>query len=124
MAGSMTGRTIPAPGAMVSPQAPGMLPDRTTIPGRVGEETPAATGKVRPLTQYGTAEELAGVFTRIPMVELEPSDFEQANASHEELRKANPRALTPDRPAVLGKASGPATGDETRKLVSGDGSAG
>jgi hypothetical protein len=119
VAGSMTGRTIPAPGAMTSPQAPGMVPDRTTVPGRVDEPTPVATRKIRPLTQYGTAEELARVFTRKPINELEPADFEQADASLEELRKADPAALTVIRPAgALGQAS--AAAEETSELGSGD----
>jgi hypothetical protein len=77
-----------------------MVPDRTTIPGRIDEPTPAATSKVRPLSQYGSAEALAGVFTRHSMAEIEPGDFEQADATLEELRKAIPAQLTPVRPAV------------------------
>ena len=100
MAGSMTGKTVPAPGAMTSPQVPGMVPDWTTVPNHVGEAHPAAQAKARPLTQYGTAEELAGVFTRKPMDQLEPTDFEQAPASFEELRKTSPANLTPIRPGV------------------------
>jgi hypothetical protein len=120
MAGSKSGRVVPAPGAMVSPQAPGMIPDRTTIPGRIDEPTPAATTKLRPLTQYGTAEELAGVFKRKPMDQLEPADFEQADASLEELRKANPAALTPLRPAgALGQRLAVEPGEETKELASG-----
>jgi hypothetical protein len=98
MAGSITGNVIPAPGAMVSPQAPGMRPDRTTIPTHVDEPTPPVTVKVRPLTQYGTAEELIDAFRQKPMDQLKPSDFEQAPATAEEMRKANPLDLTPIRP--------------------------
>jgi hypothetical protein len=83
---------------MVSPQAPGMRPDRTTIPTHVDESIPPAAVKVRPLTQYGTAEELMDVFRRKPMAQLEPSDFEQAPATAEEMRKANPADLMPIRP--------------------------
>jgi hypothetical protein len=75
-----------------------MRPDRTTIPTHVDESIPPAAVKVRPLTQYGTAEELIGVFRRKPMAQLEPSDFEQAPATAEEMRKANPADLTPIRP--------------------------
>jgi hypothetical protein len=50
------------------------------------------------LTQYGTAEELLGVFKQKPMDQLEPADFEQADASPEEMRHANPALLTPIRP--------------------------
>jgi hypothetical protein len=97
-----------------------MIPDRTTIPGRIGEPTPAAITKVRPLTQYGTAEELAGVFKRKQMDQLDPTDFEQADASFEELRKANPAALTPLRPAgALGHRLSVEPGEETKELASG-----
>ena len=124
MAGSMSGNVVPAPGAMVAPHAPGRVPDRTTIPGRIDEPIPAAATKVRPLTQYGTAEALAGVFTRKPMDQLEPGDFEQANASLEELRKANPAALTPLRPAgALGQRLAVEPGEETKELSTGDQSA-
>jgi hypothetical protein len=98
MAGSMVGKVVPAPGAMTAPHMPGMTPDRTTVPTHVGEAVPAAGVKVRPLSQYGTAEELARVFKRKPMDELEPADFEQAPASLEEMRKAIPANLTPMRP--------------------------
>jgi hypothetical protein len=94
-----------------------MVPDRTTIPGRIDEPIPAATSKVRPLSQYGTAEEMAGVFTRKSMDELEPSDFEQANATLEELRKANPLALPPVRPAAALRQG---SNDEIRELDSGN----
>ncbi len=120
MAGSKTARVVPAPGAMVSPQAPGMVPDWTTVPGHIGEPTPAATTKVRPLSQYGTAEELAGVFKRKPMDQLEPADFEQADASLEELRKANPADLSPIRPAAaLGQRVAVEPGEETKELGTG-----
>jgi len=98
MAGAITGNVIPAPGAMVSPQAPGMTPNRTTIPTHVDEPIPPAVVKVRPLTQYETAEEMLGVFKSKPMAQLEPADFEQAPASPEEMRKALPAELTPIRP--------------------------
>lgn len=120
MAGSMTGRFVPAPGAMVSPQAPGMVPDRTTVPGHVDEPTPPATSKERPLSQNGTAEELAGVFKRKPMDQLEPADFEQADATLEELRKANPADLSPIRPAgAPGHRLAVEPGKETRELGTG-----
>jgi hypothetical protein len=98
MAGAITGNVIPAPGAMVSPQAPGMTPNRTTIPTHVDEPIPPAVVKVRPLTQYETAEEMLGVFKSKPMAQLEPADFEQAPASPEEMRKALPAELAPIRP--------------------------
>lgn len=95
-----------------------MVPDRTTIPGRIDEATPAATSKVRPLSQYGSAEELVGVFRRKPMAELKPEDFEQADATLEELRKANPATLTPIRPAgALGQRPTIEPGAETKELT-------
>lgn len=120
MAGSMTGKVVPAPGAMVAPHQPGMIPDWTTVPTHVGEQTPAAGSKVRPLSQYGTAEEMLGVFRRKPMDELEPADFEQAPASAEEMRKADPADLTPIRPlGALGHRIAVDPGEETPELPSG-----
>ncbi len=105
MAGSKTARVIPAPGAMVSPQAPGMVPDWTTVPTHTGEATPAAQAKVRPLSQYGSAESLAEVFTKFGDA-IQPTDFEQADASYEEVRKQLPSNLTPRRPRPpLGQAA-------------------
>jgi hypothetical protein len=104
MAGSMTGKSVPAPGAMTSPQAPGMVPDWTTVPTHVGEAPPPAATRVRPLTQYATAEELA-------------VDFEQAPASFEELRKDHPANLPPLRPGPpLGQAVPIEAGDEPQPL--------
>jgi hypothetical protein len=53
------------------------------------------------------------------MDQLEPADFEQADASLEELRKANPAALTPARPlGVLGTRVAVEPGEETKELAS------
>ena len=98
MAGPQTRNQIPAPGGMTSPQGPGMTPNRTLVPGHVGFEHPAATEKLRPLTQLGSAESIMGVFERKPGADMQPSDFEQANASYEELSNADPALLTPFRP--------------------------
>ena len=76
-----------------------MTPDRSSIPGFFSTRVPKATEKRRPLSQYGTAEEIMQVYSRIPDAEMTPKDFEQANASFEELRRANPNALPPKRPA-------------------------
>jgi hypothetical protein len=88
----------PAPGALASPQMPGQVPDRSTVPGhhslRLG---PPATLR-RPLTEYGTAEEIARVFRKFGDA-ITPEEFEQATASWEELRKADPAMLPPARPA-------------------------
>jgi hypothetical protein len=90
-----------APGAVSSPQVPGMTPDRTTVPGheaevprRVGEE-----GKRKPLTESGTAQSMAAVYR--PSGEhgvWQPRDFEQAPAAFEELRKVDFRLTPPQRP--------------------------
>lgn len=120
MAGSMTGNVVPAPGAMSAPHMPGMIPDRSTVPTHIGESIPAATVKVRPLTQYGTAEELAGVFKRKRMDQLESTDFEQAPATFEEMRKADPADLTPFRPGPpLGQPMAIEAGTKTPELTSG-----
>ena len=98
MAGSKSAKVTPAPGGMIAPHEPGMQPDWTRVPTHEGEPIPPAAAKVRPLTQYGTAQELLGVFTKKPMDQLEPADFEQAPASPEEMRHSNPALLTPIRP--------------------------
>lgn len=120
MAGSMTGKVTPAPGGMIAPHAPGMRPDWTRVPTHEGEPIPPAPAKIRPLTQYGTAEEMLGVFKQKPMDQLEPSDFEQAPASSEEMRHANPALLTPIRPGpALGRAPAIDAGEATAILTAG-----
>lgn len=96
-----TQKNPPAPGATVSPQKPGMTPYRSTVPGHVGEPVGPAGSTLRPLTQYGTAEAIMHVYTRKPESEVEPADFEQADAAFEEIRKADPAALPPIRPSQL-----------------------
>ena len=122
MAGPITPSNVPpAPGAMTSPQVPGMVPDWTTVPTHIGEMTPGATSKARPLSQFGTAEELARVFRRIPGDQLQPADFEQAPASLEEMRKANPADLTPIRPQYRpGQEPSLPAGDSAPLLTSGE----
>jgi hypothetical protein len=62
---------------------------------------PRATQPVlRPLTQYGTAEEIMDVFPA-PDDEAEKAEFEQATASVEELRKAYPWQLPPEGPTAV-----------------------
>lgn len=87
-----------APGGSVSPQRPGMVPDRSSVPGHFSETVPPATDRSRPIGQYGTAMELSRVYTRKPDAEITPADFVQATAASEELRKANPADLPPARP--------------------------
>jgi hypothetical protein len=94
-----TPKSPPSPGAASSPQKPGMVPDRSSVPGHFSERVSRATGKRRPLTQYGTAEELVRVFKQKAEEQIVSTDFEQAPASFEEERKAHLWQLPPDRPA-------------------------
>ena len=54
---------------------------------------------MRPLTQYQTAEEISKRFLQYPADQITPEQFEQANASFEELRKAHPANNPPVRPS-------------------------
>ena len=54
-----------------------------------------------PLSQFGTAQEIMGVYAIDPAQSgqaTDPARFEQATASYEEVRKADPALLTPIRP--------------------------
>lgn len=93
------GTKVATPGGAGSPQRPGMTPDRSTIPGHFSERVAPNLGARRPMSQYGSAEEIMGVFYRADGSPLTPDEFEQADSSDEELRKHNPANLTPDRPA-------------------------
>ena len=106
----------PAPGARQSPQKPGMTPDYSTITGQAREVAPPATSLQRPLSQYGTAEEIMQVFTPGADGVWDKTDFEQAPASEEENRKALPTALTPIRP-VPGFALGESSGTDLAALM-------
>ena len=100
---------------------PGAIPNFTTVPLHVGEPTPAAVEKIRPLSQYGSAEEISSVFKREPMDKIQPGDFEQADASFEELRKVAPANLTPIRPLPgPGSAEEIAGGTTDPALMSGE----
>lgn len=101
-----TRKSPPAPGASVSPQRPGMTPDRSTIPGKFSTHVSRPSTKRRPLTQYGTAEEIMKVYKKVPEEQVAPKNFEQATASYEELRKAYPWELPPARPAQPAIAAG------------------
>ncbi len=90
-----------APGAAQSPQMPGQVPDRSTIPGHFSTRVaPPAAPIRRPLTQYGTAQEIMHVFPA-PNEDAEKAEFEQATASVEELRKAYPWQLPPEGPTPV-----------------------
>jgi hypothetical protein len=75
-----------------------MTPDQPALPGRSRGSLPPLASNRRPLTEYGSAQRLLGLFTPAPGTELEASDWEQGPSATEELRKADPALLTPIRP--------------------------
>ena len=90
-----------APGARMSPQMPGQVPDRSGVPGHGQLPIEANPGAELPLSQFGTAQEIIGVYAvdpNDPEHATNPARFEQATASYEEVRKADPSLLTPVRP--------------------------
>ena len=88
-----------APGAVSSPQEPGQVPDRSSVPERGTLPVPVPDEPVRrPLTEYGTAQEIMGVYDKDEMDPTDPARFVQAPPSYEELRKATPWLRTPMRP--------------------------
>lgn len=87
-----------APGAISSPQLPGEVPDRSTVPGQFATRVPRATSVQRPLTEEGTAQAIMNVYAASLETAMDPARFEQATASYEEMRKANPAQLPPTRP--------------------------
>src|SRR5215204_3112737 len=91
-------RTPQAPAATTSPQLPGMTPDQPALPGRTRGSLPPLASNRRPLSEYGSAQRLLGLFTPEPGTELQPSDWEQGPSSTEELRKTDSALLTPIRP--------------------------
>jgi hypothetical protein len=91
-------KTPQAPAATTSPQLPGMTPDQPDLPGRPRGSLPPLVSNRRPLSEYGTAQRLLGMFTPAPGEQLQPSDWEQGPAAMAELRKADPALLTPIRP--------------------------
>lgn len=88
-----------APGAVTSPQMPGQVPDRSTVAGQFTTHVDPSPDARRPATEYKTAQRIMGVFGAEPGQEREPARFEQATASFEEMRKADPALLPPTRPA-------------------------
>ena len=87
-----------APGGLSSPQQPGKTPDRSSIPGHFSTRVSRPASKQRPLTQYGSAEEIMHIYKRAPENEIKPESFEHAPASFEEMRKATLVLLQPGRP--------------------------
>ena len=68
------------------------------VAGPISRSLPPLASNRRPLTEYGSAQRLLGLFTPAPGTELQASDWEQGPSSTEELRKADPALLTPIRP--------------------------
>src|SRR5690242_11985678 len=67
----------PAPGAVASPQMPGMVPDRSTVPGHHSLTVPPAERPVRPpITEFGTAQRIMGMYEAAPGQEMNPKRFE------------------------------------------------
>lgn len=92
-------RPVPmAPGATLSPQAPGQVPDRSEVPGEGALPVPPADNPRPPLTEFGTAQRIARIHAPRDGNEEDPSRFEIGAASYEELRKAYPALRTPVRP--------------------------
>ena len=106
-------RTPPAPGGTRGSKAPGMTPDRSSVPGEFTERLPKAASLVRPLSQYATAQEFSGVFRRAAPDQMKPEDFEQADASFEELRKSIVAEWPPERPVAAIAPLEPAETAET-----------
>jgi hypothetical protein len=90
-----------APGANRSPQVPGQVPDRSSVPDHGVLPVAMPTAEVRrPRAEYGTAQSIMGVYQAKDGNDTDPARFEQATASYEELRKANPALRTPVRPTA------------------------
>lgn len=89
-----------APGAVTSPQIPGQVPDKSSVPEHGVLPVPPPVGEVkRPATEAGTSQEIMGVFDSTELDITDPLRFEQAPPSHEEQRKAFAGTLrTPLRP--------------------------
>lgn len=110
-------RIPPSPGATASPQNPGEVPDQEAIPGYTNQRVPRSTDVRRPLTEDQTAQDIMNVYAADGEEAKNPARYEQATAAYEELRKAYPAQIPPDRPApghVLRQ------GDATGVLPAGD----
>jgi hypothetical protein len=75
-----------------------MTPDQPALPGRSRGSLPPLASNRRPLSEYGSAQRLLGLFTPEPGTELQAANWEQGPSATEELRKADPALLTPIRP--------------------------
>ncbi len=93
-------RPVPeAPGAIVSPQAPGQVPDRSEVPGEGVLPVPPADNPRPPTTEFGTAQRIARLHAPTGGNDDDPARFEVGFASYEEMRKAYPALRTPARPS-------------------------
>lgn len=91
----------PAPGAVTSPQAPGEVPDRSSIPGENQLPVPAPVGGIRrPLAESSTSQGIMHVYAPKNGNEDDPARFEQATVSYEEARKGEPFLRQPVRPSA------------------------
>ena len=88
----------PAPGAEHSPQRPGETPDAPDLIGKPRGSAQPLASVHRPLTEYGTAQRILGMYTFPAGTEVKPEDWEQGPSALEEQRKADPALLTPRRP--------------------------
>lgn len=84
-----------APGAVRSPQEPGETPYRSSVPEHGQLPVPPATDFTRPITEYGTAQHIMGIFAVRGDNEDDPQRFELGPQSYEELRKAFPALRQP-----------------------------
>jgi hypothetical protein len=90
-----------APGAVRSLQIPGQVPDRSSLPEHGELPVALPTAPVRPpLTEYGSAQRIMGVYEPRDGSNTDVARFEQATVSYEELRKADPALRTPARPTL------------------------
>lgn len=87
-----------APGAEHSPQRPGETPDAPALFGKLRGSAQALASVRRPLTEYGTAQRILGMYAFVTGAEVKPEDWEQGLAAFEEQRKAHPALQTPERP--------------------------
>ena len=78
----------PAPGAEHSPQLPGETPDAPDLIGKPRGSAQPLTSLRRPLTQFGTAESILGLYAFAAGAEVKPEDWEQGPSSLEERLKA------------------------------------
>ncbi|MFN8590268.1 MAG: hypothetical protein U0031_24175 [Thermomicrobiales bacterium] len=95
---SQNPRSPEAPGAVRSPQIPGLTPDDPDLPGYGRGSLPRLASNRRPLTEYASAQRLLRLFTPPAGTELTAADWEQGAASNEEVRKADLSLGTPSRP--------------------------